>query len=470
MVRNKDIDRSTGPLVVVIDDDETARVSIGQMVRLRGYRTQLFESAREALAWPGLPNSDCIICDVKMPGMGGEEFLARAGSLGFSCPVIMITGHGRVSMAVRCLKAGAYDFVEKPFEDDVLMASIRRAAEKTQLRRESNALKHRLSILDSDQDSHFGIVGRSRNIQDVFEQIEIVSKTVAPVLIIGETGTGKELVARAIHINSNRSQGPFVALNAAAIPETMIESELFGHAQGAFTGASSPRDGKLVTANGGTLLLDEIESLSLSAQAKLLRVLEDGEVFALGKDVSCVVDIRLLVTTKVDLKNLVRSGDMREDFYHRIMVYSIRIPPLRERLEDLTLLVSHFLRQLASRDGVAIPSIPEDTLGAMLRHGWPGNVRELRHTVERMLITARDGTVGPYLSDDGFGPSRLLSLPTTEGPLRDALEQTERNAIEDALARCKGEVVATASALGISRRALYERMKRYSLNKEDYRS
>lgn len=457
--------------VVVIDDDEAARLSIGQMLRLRGYAVEVFSSAEAALAWPGLPSVMCIITDVKMPGMGGEEFLSETTRRGYPPPVVMITGHGDISMAVRCLKAGAYDFVEKPFEDDVLLACVARAVEKITLKRESDALRKRLNMLSPAEDGHFGMVGRSRLMQDVYEQIEVIAKSDAPVLIIGETGVGKELVAHEIHAQSSRSEGPFVPVNAGALPdETLLESELFGHTRGAFTGATTERDGKLVTASGGTLLLDEIESISVRAQIQLLRVLEDGLVQPLGKDKPRKVDIRLLATSKVDLQEEVRKGRVREDFYHRIMVLPITVPPLRQRIEDIPLLISHFLKQTADRNGIPVPEIPEKTLAEMLKHTWPGNVRELKNAVERMVVTSHNGKVGAFFPDEAFGAAPLLSLPSTPGRLRDELEKTERLVIEVALREHKGEINATYQALGISRRALYERMKKYDLNKEDFRS
>jgi two-component system C4-dicarboxylate transport response regulator DctD len=455
--------------IVVVDDDEAARLSIGQMLRLRGYAVELFSSAEAALAWPGLRETDAVVADVKMPGMDGEEFLAEIVRRGLAIPVIMVTGHGDVSMAVRCLKAGAYHFVEKPFDDDVLLASVARAAEKTALRRESEELRARLKFLSPEEDGRFGMVGRSRPMHDVYEQIEVAASSDAPVLIVGETGVGKELVARAIHNRSARFNGPFVPVNAGALPETMLESELFGHARGAFTGADRDRDGKLVTASGGTLLLDEVESISERAQVGLLRVLEDGLVQPLGKDETREVDIRLLATSKVDIREEVERGTLREDFYHRIVVLSIAVPPLRERTEDIPLLVSYFLRAATSRAGIPMVEMPEQTLADMLRYPWPGNVRELKNAVERMVITSHDGVAGPFARDETLSNPRLLSLPATPGRLRDEMERTERYTIEAALREHSGEVGVTCQALGISRRALYERMRKYGLNKEDFR-
>ena len=405
------------PMIVVVDDDEAARASIGQMLRLRRFRVETFASAETALSWPGLDFADCAIVDVKMPGMDGEQFLAQIVGRG-GPPVIMITGHGDVSMAVRCLKAGAYDFVEKPFEDDVLLACVARGVEKTALRREGERLRRRLQALSPEEDGRFGMLGRGRAMRAVYEQVAVAAGSDAPVLIVGETGVGKELVARAIHGASRRGEGPFVPVNAGALPEAMLESELFGHARGAFTGADRDRDGKLVSASGGTLLIDEVESLSQRAQVELMRVLEDGLVYPLGKDEARRVDIRLLTTTKLDLREHAPDGRIREDFYHRIVVLTIRVPPLRERTEDIPLLVSAFAKAAAEAQGVTPPDVAEGDLRAMLQYGWPGNVRELKHAVERMVVTARDGAAGPFAPEEGAEGRRLLSLPPGAGHLR----------------------------------------------------
>jgi two-component system, NtrC family, C4-dicarboxylate transport response regulator DctD len=454
--------------VAVIDDDEAARLSIGQMLRLRRYSVELFSSAEAALAWPGLAGAEAVVSDVKMPGMDGEEFLEETARRGLPCPIVMITGHGDIAMAVRCLKAGAYDFLEKPFEDDLLLACVGRAVENTALRREGHELRRRLDMMEPGEDGRFGMIGTSRVMQDVYQQIVVAARTDVPVLIAGETGVGKELVARAIHAESNRAKGPFVPVNAGALPETMLESELFGHARGAFTGADTDRDGKLVAASGGTLLLDEVESISQRAQVQLLRVLEDGVLNPLGKDESRQVDVRILATTKTDLAELVRSGQMREDFYHRIVVLTIGVPPLRDRAEDIAPLISYFMKRTADRCGLAMPRVPEDILSDMTNHGWAGNVRELRNAVECMVSTATDGVVGRFDRQDAFGAGRLLSLPPAGGRLRREMERVEHSVIAEALRESQGEVTAASAALGISRRALYERMKKYGLSREEF--
>jgi two-component system C4-dicarboxylate transport response regulator DctD len=425
-------------LIVVVDDDEVTRHSIGQMLRLRGWTVEAFSSAEAALAWPGLADAACVITDVKMPGMDGEEFLAEVRARPGAPPVVMITGHGDIAMAVRCLKAGAFDFVEKPFDDDVLLAYVAKAGEQSRLVHEASDLRRKLTLFSPGEDGRFGMVGRSRAMQDVYAQ-------------------------------SGRARGPFVHVNAGALPETMLESELFGHARGAFTGAVGEREGKLVTASGGILLLDEIETISPRAQVQLLRVLDDGIVAPLGSDRPRKVDIRLVCASNAELSEEVRRGTIREDFYHRIMVLSILVPPLRERAEDVALLISHFLRLAADRNGIPVPAIPEEPLVAMIHHHWPGNVRELKNAVERMVITSRAGVAGGFSPDLRFDSERLLSLPASPGRLRDEMEKVEKAAIEAALKESRGEITATWQALGISRRALYERMKKYGLDREKYR-
>ena len=330
-----DEERGEKAVIVVIDDDEAARHSIGQMLGLRGWAVEIFSSAEAALAWPGLADALCIVTDVKMPGMDGEELLARVRALPSAPPVVMITGHGDIAMAVRCLKAGAFDFAEKPFDDVVLLAYVAKAAEQTRLIRETNDLRRRLSLFSPGEDGRFGMVGRSQAMRDVYAQVEAAGRSDLPVLVTGETGVGKELVARAIHAQSHRARGPFVPVECRSVARTMLESELFGHAKGAYTGALGEREGKLVLATGGTLFLDEIETISPRAQVQLLRVLDDGVVEPLGSDRPRTVNIRLVCASNVNLAEEVRRGAIREDFYHRIMVLSIRVPPLRERPEDI---------------------------------------------------------------------------------------------------------------------------------------
>jgi two-component system C4-dicarboxylate transport response regulator DctD len=455
------------PVVLVIDDDEAARLSIAQMLRLRGFKVEAFSSAEKALS--SLENAKCIITDIKMPGMDGEQLLAEATRLGLLTPILVITGHGDIPMAVRCLKAGAFDFLEKPFDDDVLLAYVTKAIEQMELRVESRELRRRLSLLSPEENGRFSMVGRSREMQDMYELIEVAAQNDSPVLIMGETGSGKELVARAIHAQSARCQAPFVPVNAGALPDNLLESELFGHARGSFTGATTEREGKLVCASGGTLLLDEIETMSERAQVQLLRVLDDGIVEPLGSNKPRKVDIRLVSASNVNLQQEVSRGTIREDFFHRIMVLSIVVPPLRDRQEDIPLLLSHFLRLRADQIGLPVPQIPEKVVAKLLAYSWPGNVRELKNTVERMLITSHDGVAGDFEPDLDFESGRLLSMPAAPGLLREEMERTEKTVIETALRTNRGQINPTYQSLGISRRALYERMKKYGLERGKYR-
>ena len=334
---------------------------------------------------------------------------------------------------------------------------------------EAAKLREQITKYESSFPGKYGIIGQSSAIEQVFEGINTSAQTDYPVLILGETGTGKELVARAIHDHSPRKNMPFIALNAGAFSESMIESELFGHIRGAYTGADYKREGKLLAANGGTLLLDEVESIPLSVQVKLLRTLEDGLVYPLGKDEPVKTNFRLIISTNVDLKELVTLGKIRHDFYHRLMVLNINIPPLRKRKEDIPLLLAYFIRMSAKHNSISPPKISEKVLNQMIVYDWSGNVRELKHTVERMVITARNGELQSFDGTPIELDRRLLSIPETDGKLHDVLEKAEKKCIIQTLKECKGEVSLSATALGISRRALYERMKKYDLNKMDFR-
>ncbi len=456
-------------LIAIIDDDEAMRISLGQMLRLRGFQVKLFESAITFLDSAPIKSFSCIITDIKMSDVNGEELLSHLGEQIEKVPTIIITAHGDVAMAVRCLKKGAYDFLEKPFEDDILVATVKRALEKHELYHEAAKLREQITKYESSFPGKYGIIGQSSAIEQVFEGINTSAQTDYPVLILGETGTGKELVARAIHDHSPRKNMPFIALNAGAFSESMIESELFGHIRGAYTGADYKREGKLLAANGGTLLLDEVESIPLSVQVKLLRTLEDGLVYPLGKDEPVKTNFRLIISTNVDLKELVTLGKIRHDFYHRLMVLNINIPPLRKRKEDIPLLLAYFIRMSAKHNSISPPKISEKVLNQMIVYDWSGNVRELKHTVERMVITARNGELQSFDGTPIELDRRLLSIPETDGKLHDVLEKAEKKCIIQTLKECKGEVSLSATALGISRRALYERMKKYDLNKMDFR-
>jgi two-component system C4-dicarboxylate transport response regulator DctD len=471
--RDRDQNKRLAPAarlpVVLVDDDDDLREVLAELLAEQGYEVLELGTAEEALSSPRLGEAGVVLSDVRMPGMGGEALLSELQERHPELPVVMLTAHGDVPMAVRCLREGAYDFLQKPFDETVLLAAVRRAMEHTVIRREHAELTARLARPALDDDGAYGMVGTSPAMRELYRQIQLVAPSEAPVLLRGETGSGKELVARAIHAQSPRSGGPFVAVNAGALPEGLLESELFGHSKGAFTGAVHKRAGRLASASRGTLLLDEVESLSPRAQVQLLRVLEDGLVMAVGADEARRVDIRLITASKENVAELVRKGILREDFFHRVVVLTVEVPPLRARREDIPLLVAHFLRRAARRANVEPPQVPDDALEALLGHRWPGNVRELQNTVERMFVTTRDGRVGSPSPTGEAVSKRLMSLPATPGLLRDALERTEQEVIQSALQAEQGRVAAAARRLGISRRALYQRLERYGIAPDEYR-
>jgi len=455
--------------VVLVDDDDELREVLVELLAEHGYEVWPFDAAEAALASPRLAEAGVVLSDVRMPGMDGEALLTAVSERHPDLPVVMITAHGEVPMAVRCLHQGAWDFLQKPFDETVLLAAVKRAVQHTVIRREHEALSARLERPPREDDGAFGMVGTSASMQELYRQIQLVAPSEAPVLLRGETGSGKELVARAIHDQSPRSAGPFVAVNAGALPEGLLESELFGHSKGAFTGAVAKREGRLASASRGTLLLDEVEGLSPRAQVQLLRVLEDGLVMAVGSDEPRRVDIRLITASKENVPELVKKGILREDFFHRVVVLTVEVPPLRSRREDIPLLVAHFLRRAARRAGGEVPRVPDAVLERLLDHRWPGNVRELQNAVERMFVTARDGEVGAPSPTGDSSSKRLMSLPATPGLLRDALERTEREVIHTALQAEQGRVAVAARRLGISRRALYQRLERYGIDPDAFR-
>jgi two-component system response regulator AtoC len=467
------------PLVAVVDDDEAARDSIGQLLRLRGYRVEPFDSAEAALASSAAPEADCILTDVKMPGMDGEELLAEVRSRGLPAPVVVLTGHGDVPMAVRCLKAGAFDFLEKPFDDEVLLAYVDKAAEQCRLRRESAELRRRLSVLSGGAEGRFGMIGGSRRMQEVYALIELASRSEAPVLIVGETGVGKELVARAIHARSKRRDRPFVPVNCGSIPESLLESELFGHEKGAFTGAVASRIGLFREAEGGTLFLDEVGDLDPAFQVKLLRALQEREVRPLGGNRAYPVDVRIVSATNRDLAGMVARGSFRSDLYFRIAVIPVVIPPLRERREDILPLADNFLNKHAGRAAAAGRRLDPDARRLLLEYPWPGNIRELANAIEYAVAMSRRAVLQPadfpllQAAQRAVPKSPVASTETGRfpQPVLDGLPPTylkpweveERETILETLTRCKGNRGRAARKLRMSRTTLWRKIRRYDL-------
>jgi len=437
--------------VILIDDEEDVLFSSRQTLELEGITVLPFGAAEPALDhvspdWPGV-----IVTDVKMPRMDGMELLRRVKKVDTELPVILVTGHGDVPMALQAVRDGAYDFIEKPAPPEYLVDAVGRALATRRLVLENRALRRELESFSGMEGR---IVGCSDGIEKVRSTIANIADTGVDVLISGETGTGKELVARCLHEFSSRRNGAFVALNCGALPETIIESELFGHEAGAFTGAAKRRIGKMEFADGGTLFLDEIESMPPGLQVKLLRVLQERSVERLGGNQTIPVDIRVVAATKVDLREASGSGEFREDLYYRLNVANIIIPPLRERRADIPLLFQYFLQRACKKFGRALPETGPARIEELMSRPWPGNVRELGNFAECYVL----GLVG----EDG-----RAALPAAKS-LPERVETFERQVIEDALRRNGGQVSQTATELGVPRKKLYLRMQKYGLCRGDF--
>ncbi len=437
--------------VLLVEDDEPLRLAAAQAFELADLDVVAVADADAALArltddWPG-----AVVSDIRMPGMDGMELLRRIQGLDPDLPVVLVTGHGDVAMAVQAMRSGAYDFIEKPFASDHLVDVVKRALEKRRLVMENRSLRQRLAETDSP------LIGRSPGIERLRKTIAAVADTDADVLVIGETGSGKEMVARALHEASRQRGGPFVALNCGAMPESIFESELFGHAAGAFTGAAQRRVGRIQHAHRGTLFLDEIESMPLALQVKLLRVLQDRMVEPLGTNEQVAVDLRVVAASKVDLRRAAAEGLFREDLYYRLNVVVVAIPPLRERRDDIPLLFQHFLDLAAQRYGRAPPAPDPDQMRRLLAHCWPGNVRELRNAADRYVL----GVSGL----DDFETEAVASGGTS---LSDQVEAFEKALIEQALARHNGSVKATIESLGLPRKTFYDKLRRHGLCRGDF--
>ncbi|WP_253446435.1 sigma-54-dependent transcriptional regulator [Halomonas sp. Y3] len=447
--------------VMIIDDEPHLRITAGQTLELAGYAPAPYSGAEEALAALAPDFPGVVVSDIRMPGMDGMALLREVRQRDPDLPVILITGHGDISTAVEAMREGAWDFLEKPFAAERLVEVVRRGVEKRRLSLENRALKAELEA----QQSALGprLVGRTPAIQRLAAMVQRISQVDADVLLYGETGAGKDLVARAIHERSQRASHPFVAINCGAVPESTIESELFGHEKGAFTGAVERRIGKFEHASGGTVFLDEIESMPLSLQVKLLRVLQERSVERLGANVPIPLDIRVIAATKVDLKAAAEAGEFREDLYYRLNVVTLPIPPLRERREDIPLLFQHFAVVAANRSGLEAPPLDAAGISALLAHDWPGNVRELRNLAERYVLL---GAAFDYRLE------ALLEGAESEAgelPLPQQVELFEKSLIDQALARHRGRVTEVAEGLGLPRKTLYDKLKKYGLKAEDYR-
>ena len=450
--------------ILVVDDERSIRDILAQVFEYGGHDVRTAEDGPDALDAVEAFHPEVIFLDVKMPGMDGLDVLARIHEADPAAPVVMISGHGTIDTAVDATRRGAYDFLEKPLDTDRLLVTLGRALEHRGLTRSVAALR-------DEVESRYEIVGTSYPVRQVLERVEKVAPTDARVLVTGENGTGKELVARAIHRLSERADGPFVEVNCAAIPSELIESALFGHIKGSFTGAVADRAGKFEQADGGTLFLDEIGDMSLAAQAKVLRALEQGVVTRVGGAGSIEVDVRVVAATNKDLEEEIEENRFREDLFYRLNVVPIHIPPLRERREDIPMLVRHFSDRMARTDRVVPKTFTEDAVERLTALEWPGNVRELRNTVERLLILAPGQEVRPEDVD------RLASARPSAGGLggdllgadsfSDFKDRAERAYILQKLREHDWNVAETARQIDMPRSNLYKKIEKYGLVRED---
>jgi two-component system response regulator HydG len=449
------------PTVLVVDDDSGHLAALQTIMKSWGYAVEGTDDGVGAVARVKEEPFDLILMDVRMTEMSGLEALKAIKEYNPAIPILIMTAYSSVESAVEALKAGAYDYLTKPLDFEVLKLVVERALEHTRLKAENLDLKEKL--LGSF--ALVSIIGKSDPMKELLAMVAMVAGTEATALITGESGTGKELVAKAIHYNSPRKGRPFVVVNCAALTETLLESELFGHEKGAFTGAERRREGRFMQANTGTIFLDEIGEMSSTMQAKLLRVIQEREIQRVGSDVILKVDVRILAATNRDLLEEVASGRFREDLFYRLNVVSLKVPPLKERQEDIPLLAQHFLDRYSDKNGKRVKGFTPLAMDMLLKYGWPGNVRELENAVERAVILVP----GEYISERELPLSIIQAYPHSKEPpplptasLRpQSLDEVEREAILSALAATEGNKSEAARRLGITRKTLHKKLQQY---------
>ena len=452
-----------GNRLLIAEDEPLLRVSMADALRKNGWTVDVAVDGVKAVALFEQYLHDVVVTDLVMPSLDGMELLRRVKALHAGATVLLITAHGSVEKAVAAMREGAADFVTKPFSMAQLLIRIESVCSRRQLQEENVRLREQLE----ERYSFSNIIGKSRKMQEVFWLIQEVAHSDASVLIQGDSGTGKELVASAIHYNSRRRAGPYIRVSCASLPESLVESELFGYEKGAFTGATQRRIGRFEAAAGGTLFLDEIGDLPLAVQAKLLRVLQERQIERLGSNRPIDVDVRFVSASLRSLEEGIAEGGFREDLFFRINTVPIRLPPLRERREDIPLLAQAFLREFSGERGKEIEGLSDDALEVLDGHAWPGNVRELRNVIERAVVFCRGSQITPEhlppsLRDAPPLPPSLAS-PRSAEPLRRAVERAEMETIRAALAATDGRRNDAAEILGISRKTLWEKIKTYGI-------
>ncbi|HXW93103.1 MAG TPA: sigma-54 dependent transcriptional regulator [Terriglobales bacterium] len=443
--------------LLIVDDEANTLASLSRAFRLAGHDATVCDNAAKALELAKTQNFDLIFSDVVMPGKDGLSFLEDLKSQGITTPVVMMSGQAHIEMAVRATRLGAVDFLEKPILSDRLLLTVENALKLQRLESENRNLKQRLGKHE--------IVWTGELMRKIMAQVDRVAGSESRVCILGETGTGKEVIARALHERSPRAAGPFVTLNCAAVPAELIESELFGHEKGSFTGATGRHIGRFEQAQGGTIFLDEIGDMPLTMQAKLLRVLEEGEIERIGGDKPILVNVRVLVATHRNLEELVREGKFRQDLFHRVYVFPMMLPPLRDRREDIAALVEHFARQICAQNNWKPIRFSADVIQSLSNYPWPGNIRELRNVVERVMLL----TTGDEVSQDtvlSALPSRMNAhLPRTpSGSLADRVQSFEREHILAELKRHNYHITNAAKALGLERSHLYKKAEQLGID------
>jgi two-component system, NtrC family, nitrogen regulation response regulator NtrX len=451
--------------LLLVDDDPSTLASLSRAFRLAGHEATVCDNAARALDLVRSEVFDLILSDVVMPGKNGIELLEDLKKAGVKTPIVLVSGQANIEMAVQATKLGALDFLEKPLSTDKLLVTFENAMRLSRLQEENRELRDRLGKHE--------LIGSSPAMAKLLAQVQRVAPSETRVCILGETGTGKELVARAIHEQSGRCENAFVTLNCAAVPAELIESELFGHEKGAFTGAAAKHLGKFEQADGGTLFLDEIGDMPVAMQAKLLRVLEEGEVERVGGDKPIRVNVRVLVATHRNLEDLVKQNAFRRDLFHRIYVFPLLLPPLRERLEDFPLLVEHFARQVAAQNKWKEKAFAKDAIDELRRYAWPGNIRELRNVVERLVLLAGESPVSAAdvrlvlpVSDDG---SVSAGAPVGTGTLAERTEQFEREVLLAEIRRQNFHMTNVARAMGLERSHLYKKCQQLGIDLQSIR-